>query len=70
MQKNSQKLKSIFYLLKIAWNGIFQFQDIFDEDSFYYFAAAFTVLTFLVTFVASRHFKIKAKEWNFIWILT
>lgn len=38
------------------------FQDIFDEETFYIFAAVFTLATCLAAFVASRYIKIKCKE--------
>ena len=38
------------------------FQDIFDEESFYVFAACFTLMTCLAAFVASKYIKIKAKD--------
>jgi len=38
------------------------FQDIFDEDSFYIFAAVFTLATCLMGFVASRYIKLKCKD--------
>ena len=38
------------------------FQDIFDEESFYIFAAVFTLATCLMGFVASRYFKLKCKD--------
>jgi hypothetical protein len=37
-------------------------QDIFDEETFYTFAALFTLVTFIATFLASRYIKIKAKD--------
>jgi hypothetical protein len=38
------------------------FQDIFDEDSFYVFAAVFTLVTCLAGFAVSRYITIKGKE--------
>lgn len=38
------------------------FQDIFDEESFYIFAAVFTLATCLGAFVASRYITIKNKD--------
>ncbi len=38
------------------------FTDVFDEDSFYLFAAAFTLLTCLVAFTASRFISIKPRD--------
>eukprot|EP00095_Tigriopus_kingsejongensis_P011122 snap_masked-scaffold645_size120276-processed-gene-0.9 protein:Tk11122 transcript:snap_masked-scaffold645_size120276-processed-gene-0.9-mRNA-1 annotation:"mitochondrial 50s ribosomal protein l53" len=37
------------------------FQDVFDEDTFYTFAACFTLATGLVAWMASRYLTIKAK---------
>ena len=48
--------------LSLETNGEPGFQDIFDEDSFYAFAACFTLLTCLAAFVASKYIKIKAKD--------
>jgi hypothetical protein len=41
---------------------LFPFQDIFDEDSFYMFAAVFTLLTCIATIIAAKYIKIKAKD--------
>jgi len=41
---------------------MFLLQDIFDEETFYTFAAVFTLVTCLATFLASRYITIKAKE--------
>ena len=38
------------------------FHDIFDEETFYVFAAVFTLVTCLMGFAASRYIKIKCKE--------
>ena len=38
------------------------FQDIFDEETFYVFAAVFTLATCLAAFVASRYVKIKCRD--------
>lgn len=38
------------------------FSDIFDEESFYMFAAIFTALTCLAGFLASRYITIKEKD--------
>lgn len=38
------------------------FQDVFDEESFYIFAAVFTLATCLAAFVASRYVTLKCKE--------
>ena len=39
------------------------FQDIFDEESFYFFAILFTFGTLLFAFVASKFIKLKCKDW-------
>ena len=38
------------------------FEDIFDEDSFYTFAAVFTVVSILLAFLASRYITLKEKD--------
>ena len=38
------------------------FQDVFDEETFYIFAAVFTLATCLAAFVASRYITIKQKD--------
>ena len=38
------------------------FQDIFDEETFYIFAAVFTVATCLIGFIASKYIKLKCKD--------
>ncbi|TRY72281.1 hypothetical protein TCAL_08590 [Tigriopus californicus] len=38
------------------------FNDVFDEETFYMFAAGFTLLTCLVAFTASRYITIKGKS--------
>jgi len=38
------------------------FQDVFDEETFYIFAAVFTLATCLLGFLASRYIKIKCKD--------
>ena len=38
------------------------FNDVFDEDTFYMFAASVTIFACLAAFVASRYIKIKAKD--------
>jgi hypothetical protein len=35
---------------------------VFDEQSFYVFAAVFTLLTCVATIVASRYIKVKARD--------
>lgn len=37
-------------------------QDIFDEESFYMFAAILTLVSCLAAFLASRYINIKAKD--------
>merc|ERR1711971_1424904 len=38
------------------------FQDVFDEESFYMFAAVFTLVSCLAAFLASRYITLKAKD--------
>ena len=38
------------------------FQDVFDEETFYIFAAVFTVATCLIGFIASKYIKLKCKD--------
>jgi len=38
------------------------FEDIFDEDSFYAFAAFFTLASVMAAFVASRYITLKEKD--------
>ena len=45
------------------------FQDVFDEETFYIFAAVFTVATCLAAFVASKYIKLKCKDWDLFVIL-
>ena len=45
------------------------FQDVFDEETFYIFAAVFTVATCLAAFVASKYIKLKCKDWDHFVIL-
>ena len=52
----------MLYDVKMFLKVCYDFQDIFDEDSFYIFAAVFTVLTCLATFLASKYIKIKPKD--------
>ena len=40
------------------------FQDVFDEETFYIFAAVFTLATCLAAFVASRYITIKCRDWK------
>ena len=37
-------------------------QDVFDEESFYMFAAVFTLVSCLAAFLASRYITLKAKD--------
>ena len=38
------------------------YQDIFDEESFYMFAAVFTLVSCLAAFLASRYITLKSKD--------
>ena len=38
------------------------FQDVFDEDSFYVFAFAFTIGTIVMAIFASKHIKLKCRD--------
>ena len=38
------------------------FEDIFDEDSFYLFAACFTCISVVAAFIASRYITLKERD--------
>lgn len=63
MSKYSKKGGHMDVIEKI-YNDIPAFSDIFTEESFYMFAACFTLVTILVVFILSRFITIKPVEWN------
>lgn len=56
--KNKWALK----LLHIVNENVPRFTDIFDEDTFYIFAALLVFSTFLLAFFASRIFKVRLDD--------
>ena len=38
------------------------FEDIFDEESFYFFAACFTCISVVAAFIASRYITLKERD--------
>jgi hypothetical protein len=54
-QTHGHRGKAVMHFLDKFYDGMPPFTDIFDEDSFYTFAACFTLLTCLTAFVASRY---------------
>ena len=62
LERIQRNVVKMLYDVKMFLKVCYDFQDIFDEDSFYIFAAVFTVLTCLATFLASKYIKIKPKD--------
>lgn len=55
--------KASLQLFTDAYESLPYFTDIFDEESFYIFAALFVLASVLVAFILSRYITIKEVEW-------
>jgi len=60
--KEKRATKAVMQAVDKLYDHLPAFVDIFDEDSFYLFAGAFTLFTFLATFVASRYITLKQRD--------
>lgn len=57
-----RKYEATMSIVNKVYDSVPAFTDLFDEDTWYIFAACFTLATILVTFIASRYITLKPLE--------
>lgn len=55
--------KASLQMFNDAYDSLPYFTDIFDEESFYIFAALFTLASIVAAFILSRYITIKEADW-------
>ena len=58
----AKKEKASVEIFRKVTQSLPHFTDVFDEESFYLFAAAFVICTIVVAFLLSRKIKIKEHD--------
>lgn len=60
---NKRGFKASMQIFNDVYESLPYFTDVFDEESFYIFAAVFTLASVLIAFILSRYITIKETDW-------
>jgi len=63
MSSSSNKFQSSVQLFSRLYDTVPNFEDVFDEETWYIFVAILVVSSLVVAFFLSRFFPVKESEW-------